>query len=193
MILNLAEEDNLVQKAREGDTRAFAELVRAHQQFAYHVALRALNNTQDAEDIVQEAFVKVWESLTSFRHDSRFRTWLYRIVMNLCYNQLPRLRKDINALDQDSIHLELSDTNLDMDPVLRLEGKETLTFIQQQIKYLPDQYRIMLLLRYQQGCSYAEISEILDVPLGTVKTGIFRARERLKDAVYEYFEERVLL
>jgi len=191
--LNLAEEDNLVQKAREGDTRAFAELVRAHQQFAYHVALRALNNTQDAEDIVQEAFVKVWESLTSFRHDSRFRTWLYRIVMNLCYNQLPRLRKDINALDQDSIHLELSDTNLDMDPVLRLEGKETLTFIQQQIKYLPDQYRIMLLLRYQQGCSYAEISEILDVPLGTVKTGIFRARERLKDAVYQYFEERVLL
>ena len=191
--MNLAEEDNLVQKAREGDTRAFAELVRAHQQFAYHVALRALNNTQDAEDIVQEAFVKVWESLTSFRHDSRFRTWLYRIVMNLCYNQLPRLRKDINALDQDSIHLELSDTNLDMDPVLRLEGKETLTFIQQQIKYLPDQYKIMLLLRYQQGCSYAEISEILDVPLGTVKTGIFRARERLKDAVYQYFEERVLL
>ena len=191
--MNLAEEDNLVQKAREGDTRAFAELVGAHQQFAYHVALRALNNTQDAEDIVQEAFVKVWEALTSFRHDSRFRTWLYRIVMNLCYNQLPRLRKDINALDQDSIHLELSDTNLDMDPVLRLEGKETLTFIQQQIKYLPDQYRIMLLLRYQQGCSYAEISEILDVPLGTVKTGIFRARERLKDAVYQYFEERVLL
>ena len=191
--MNLTEEDNLVQKAREGDTRAFAELVRAHQQFAYHVALRALNNTQDAEDIVQEAFVKAWESLTSFRHDSRFRTWLYRIVMNLCYNQLPRLRKDINALDQDSIHLELSDTNLDMDPVLRLEGKETLTFIQQQIKYLPDQYRIMLLLRYQQGCSYAEISEILDVPLGTVKTGIFRARERLKDAVYQYFEERVLL
>jgi RNA polymerase sigma-70 factor (ECF subfamily) len=191
--LNLAEEDNFVQKAREGDTRAFGELVRAHQQFAYHVALRALNNTQDAEDIVQEAFVKAWESLTNFRHDSRFRTWLYRIVMNLCYNQLPRLRKDINALDQDSIHLELSDTNLDMDPVLRLEGKETLTFIQQQIKYLPDQYRIMLLLRYQQGCSYAEISEILDVPLGTVKTGIFRARERLKDAVYQYHEERVLL
>lgn len=191
--MNLAEEDHLVQKAREGDTRAFAELVRAHQQFAYHVALRALNNTQDAEDIVQEAFVKAWKSLTSFRHDSRFRTWLYRIVMNLCYNQLPRLRKDINALDQDSIHLELRDTNLDMDPVLRLEGKETLTFIQKQIKYLPDQYRIMLLLRYQQGCSYAEISEILDVPLGTVKTGIFRARERLKDAVYQYHEERVLL
>jgi len=191
--LNLAEEGNLVRKAQEGDTGAFAELVREHQQFAYHVALRALNNTQDAEDIVQEAFVKVWESLTSFRHDSRFRTWLYRIVMNLCYNQLPRLRKDINALDQDSIHLELSDTSLDMDPVLCLEGKETLTFIQQQIKYLPDQYRIMLLLRYQQGCSYAEISEILDVPLGTVKTGIFRARERLKNAVYQYQEEWVLL
>jgi RNA polymerase sigma-70 factor (ECF subfamily) len=191
--LNSAAEDNLVRKAQEGDTRAFAELVLAHQQFAFHVALRALNNSQDAEDVVQDAFVKVWKSLKSFRHDSRFRTWLYRIVMNLCYNQLPKLRKDINTLDPDSIHLELMDTNLNMDPVIRLEGKETLTFIQQQIKSLPDQYRIMLLLRYQQGCSYAEISEILDVPLGTVKTGIFRARERLKDSVYKYQEEWVLL
>jgi RNA polymerase sigma-70 factor (ECF subfamily) len=191
--LNSAAEDNLVRKAQEGDTRAFAELVLAHQQFAFHVALRALNNSQDAEDVVQDAFVKVWKSLKSFRHDSRFRTWLYRIVMNLCYNQLPKLRKDINTLDPDSIHLELMDTNLNMDPVIRLEGKETLTFIQQQIKSLPDQYRIMLLLRYQQGCSYAEISEILDVPLGTVKTGIFRARERLKDSVNKYQEEWVLL
>ncbi len=191
--MNSAAEDNLVRKAQEGDTRAFAELVLAHQQFAFHVALRALNNSQDAEDVVQDAFVKVWKSLKSFRHDSRFRTWLYRIVMNLCYNQLPKLRKDINTLDPDSIHLELMDTNLNMDPVIRLEGKETLTFIQQQIKSLPDQYRIMLLLRYQQGCSYAEISEILDVPLGTVKTGIFRARERLKDSVYKYQEEWVLL
>lgn len=191
--MNSAAEDNLVRKAQEGDTRAFAELVLAHQQFAFHVALRALNNSQDAEDVVQDAFVKVWKSLKSFRHDSRFRTWLYRIVMNLCYNQLPKLRKDINTLDPDSIHLELMDTNLNMDPVIRLEGKETLTFIQQQIKSLPDQYRIMLLLRYQQGCSYAEISEILDVPLGTVKTGIFRARERLKDSVFKYQEEWVLL
>lgn len=191
--MNSAAEDNLVRKAQEGDTRAFAELVLAHQQFAFHVALRALNNSQDAEDVVQDAFVKVWKSLKSFRQDSRFRTWLYRIVMNLCYNQLPKLRKDINTLDPDSIHLELMDTNLNMDPILRLEGKETLTFIQQQIKSLPDQYRIMLLLRYQQGCSYAEISEILDVPLGTVKTGIFRARERLKDSVYKYQEESVLL
>lgn len=191
--MNSAAEDNLVRKAQEGDTRAFAELVLAHQQFAFHVALRALNNTQDAEDIVQDAFVKVWKSLNSFRHDSRFRTWLYRIVMNLCYNQLPKLRKDINALDPDSIHFELMDTSPDMNPVIRLEGKETLTFIHQQIKSLPDQYRIMLLLRYQQGCSYAEISEILDVPLGTVKTGIFRARERLKDSVYQYQEEWVLL
>ncbi len=191
--MNSAAENNLVRKAQEGDTQAFAELVLAHQQFAFHVALRALNNSQDAEDVVQDAFVKVWKSLKSFRQDSRFRTWLYRIVMNLCYNQLPKLRKDINNLDPGSIHLELMDTNLNMDPIIRLEGKETLTFIQQQIKSLPDQYRIMLLLRYQQGCSYAEISEILDVPLGTVKTGIFRARERLKDSVYKYQEESVLL
>ena len=189
--MNLTAERDLVQKAQEGDRGAFSELVRSHQQFAYNVALRAVNNNQDAEDIVQEAFVKAWKSISRFRLDARFGTWLYRIVINLCYNQLPRLRKEPEMLDEDHEGQWNKDNEPIGDPAGSLEQKEILELVQRQIQILPGQYQIMLLLRYQESCSYAEISEIMDLPLGTVKTGIFRARKRLKEAVTRVQEEKV--
>ena len=191
--MNLAEERNLVQRAQEGDSEAFSELVLSHQQFAYNVALRAVNNNQDAEDIVQEAFVRVWKSLAKFRMEARFKTWLYRIVMNLCYNQLPRLRKEPERLDEHQESQWNNDNGQMGDPVGSLESKEILDLVQRQIQNLPSQYQIMLLLRFQENCSYAEISEIMDLPLGTVKTGLFRARKRLKEAVTQVQEEKVKL
>ncbi len=191
--MNLAAERDLVQRAQEGDSGAFSELVLSHQQFAYNVALRAVNNSQDAEDIVQEAFVRAWKSLSRFRADARFRTWLYRIVINLCYNQLPKLQKEPELLndDQDGQWNKVNQRN--GDPVGSLEQKEVLDLIKRQIKTLPASYQIMLLLRVQEDCSYAEISEIMDLPLGTVKTGIFRARERLKEALAKVHDDKVRL
>jgi RNA polymerase sigma-70 factor (ECF subfamily) len=113
--------------------------------------------------------------------------------MNLCYNQLPKLRKELRSLEQGNGQVQLVETNPEMNPAAHLEGKETIAFVHQQIKSLPSQHQILLMLRYQQGCSYTEISEILDLPLGTVKTGIFRARERLKEVVYHLQKEWVRL
>jgi len=139
--LNLAAERNLVQRAQEGDSEAFSELVLSHQQFAYNVALRAVNNNQDAEDIVQEAFVRVWKSLAKFRMEARFKTWLYRIVMNLCYNQLPRLRKEPERLDEHQESQWNNDNGQMGDPVGSLESKEILDLVQRQIQNLPSQYQ----------------------------------------------------
>ena len=191
--MNLAAEQDLVQRAQGGDSGAFSELVLSHQQFAYNVALRAVNNNQDAEDIVQEAFVRVWKSLPRFRQEARFRTWLYRIVMNLCYSKLPRLRREPEMLDGDQESQWNIDTGHVGDPVGSLENKEALDLVQRQIQTLPGKYQIMLLLRFQENCTYAEISEIMDLPLGTVKTGLFRARKRLKEAVTPAQEEKVKL
>ena len=191
--MNLAAERDLVQRAQEGDSEAFSELVLSHQQFAYNVALRAVNNNQDAEDIVQEAFVRAWKSLSRFRLEARFRTWLYRIIMNLCYNQLPRLKREPEMLDEDQESQWNNDNGQMGDPESSLENKEVLGLVQRQIQTLPGQYQIMLLLRFQENCSYAEISEIMDLPLGTVKTGLFRARKRLKEAVTQDQEEKVRL
>jgi RNA polymerase sigma-70 factor (ECF subfamily) len=191
--LKLAVERDLVRKAQEGDSGAFSELVRSHQQFAYNVALRAVNNNQDAEDIVQEAFVRAWKSISKFRSDARFRTWLYRIVMNLSYNLLPRLKKAPEMLDEEQEGQWIKDTGHAGDPAGSLEQKEVMELVQRQIQTLPGQYQIMLLLRFQENCSYAEISEIMDLPLGTVKTGIFRARKRLKEAVILVSDKKVRL
>lgn len=184
-------EQDLVQRAREGDSGAFGELVEAHQGFAYHVALRAVDNSQDAEDIVQEAFVRAWRSLAGFRVESRFRTWLYRIVVNLCYSQLPRLRKEVNLLAAPNGQEVLPDKSPINDPELRMEDKQVLDRLQNHIQNLPGQHQILLLLRHREGCSYAEIAEIMDLPLGTVKTGIHRARKKLKQALLEDQEEWV--
>lgn len=189
--MNQAAERNLVQRAQEGDSRAFGELVEAHLDFAYNVALRAVDNSQDAEDIVQEAFVRVWKSLAGFRAEARFRTWLYRIVVNLCYSQLPGLRKEVIQLDGPNGQEIIPDKSPEGDPVANLEDRQALLFIQEQIRILPGKYQILLLLRHQDGCSYAEIAEIMDLPLGTVKTGIHRARKKLKEALLQDQEEWV--
>ena len=189
--MNSEAEKNLVQRAQQGDTGAFSDLVEAHQHFAYNVALRAVNNSQDAEDIVQEAFVRAWKSLSRFRQDARFKTWIYRIVMNLCYNHLPRLKDAPLLLNEELAIQSKSGNGQDVNPVSRLETKEMLEVIQSHIRDLPNQYQIMLLLRFQENCSYGEISEIMDLPLGTVKTGIHRARKRLKAAIRQSPEKKV--
>jgi RNA polymerase sigma-70 factor (ECF subfamily) len=190
-ILNQAAERNLVQRAQEGDSRAFGKLVEAHQVFAYNVALRAVDNSQDAEDIVQEAFVRAWKSLGGFRTVSRFRTWLYRIVVNLCYSQLPRLRRDMIQLDSPNGQEVIPDKSPEGDPVASLEVRQAIALVQEQIRILPSKFQILLLLRHREGCSYAEIAEIMDLPMGTVKTGIHRARKKLKEALLQDQEDWV--
>ena len=186
-----AVERDLVQRAQEGDSGAFGKLVEAHQVFAYNVALRAVDNSQDAEDIVQEAFMRAWRSLAGFRVDARFRTWLYRIVVNLCYSRLPQIRRDVIRLEGSNGQVTIPDRSLEGDPEARLEDQQLLAFIQERIRSLPGQYQILLLLRHHQDCSYKEIAEIMDLPLGTVKTGIHRARKTLKQVVAQDREEWV--
>ena len=114
-------EDKLVHRAQQGDTQAFAELVLEHQRFAFNLALRALSDPQEAEDIVQEAFLKAWQALSRFRRQARFQTWLYRIVMNLCYNRLPRLRVEMEQANEEAIDFLESKTR---EYLLQISRKE---------------------------------------------------------------------
>lgn len=182
-------EAELVRRARAGDQQAFADLVLEHQQFVYNLALRSLNDSLEAEDISQEAFVRAWLALPNFRGQSRFRTWLYRIVTNLCYNRIPRLRSELCALGDDPI-LEIP-AEAHSDPLAGLEAAERRAFLHRQIDALPESYRLLLSLRFQQDLSYAEIAEVVSMPIGTVKTGLFRARERLREALQAYEENAV--
>ncbi len=180
------EEQNWVERAKAGDVDAFGALVLAHQQFVYNLAWRALGDEHEAQDAAQEAFLRVWQALPNFRGQAQFRTWLYRIVTNVCYGRLPRLRRQLADLGEMDV-AEMPDEN-QPDLGAGLEADQQRAFLWRQIEALPESYRVLVLLRYQQDLPYEEIASILSLPLGTVKTGLFRARARLRQAL-SAFEE----
>jgi RNA polymerase sigma-70 factor, ECF subfamily len=184
-------ETQLIQKARRGDHEAFAALVTLHERFVYNLALRTLGNPDDAADTAQEAFVRAWLALPAFREQASFRTWLYRIVLNLCLNRFPRLRRELHDLTQDEMADIPEPPSARLDPLASIELQEQHAFLHREIERLPEQYRLLVSLRYQHDLSYDEIAAMLSLPLGTVKTGLFRAKARLSEALSIYQEEVV--
>ena len=181
-------EQHLIQRAQKGDSEAFAALVTEHQRYVYNLALRLLNNEEEALDLAQETFVRAWTALPNFRGQSQFRTWLYRIVTNLCYNRLPNLRRSLTELGDDII-AELPETDLAFDnPAYSLESRELRTYLHQAIDRLDENYRLLISLRYQNELSYEEIATVLGISVGTVKSRIARAREALRGRLGEDFK-----
>ncbi len=184
-----ARERALVQRAQRGDTAAFAELAAAQQRFIYNLALRALGDPQEAEDVAQEALISAWLALPRFRGEAQFRTWLYRIVTHACYKRLPALRRELAALgqDDDASLGDLADlADEGMDPAARVEDGELRAYLHRQIAALPAAARMLIVLFYGQGLSCEEIGAVLEMSLPAVKTGLSRARERLRQALLAY-------
>jgi RNA polymerase sigma-70 factor, ECF subfamily len=181
-------EQQLIQRAQKGDQEAFAALVNEHQRYIYNLALRILKNEEEALDLAQETFVRAWMALPNFRGQSQFRTWLYRIVTNLCYNRLPNLRRSLNELG-DEVIAEIAETDIAFDnPAHGLESRELRSYLHRAIDNLDENYRLLISLRYQSELSYEEIATMLNLPLGTVKTGLFRAKEQLRRALETHQE-----
>jgi len=177
-------ERQLIAQAQRGDAVAFEALVMTHAQFVHNLALRVVGNPQDAEDLAQEAFLRAWRALPGFRAEAKFSTWLYRIVTNLCYNHLPRLKKQLAELDPDEDALQLADERQSTETGLL--SRELEQVLHNAVDALPESQRLLITLRHTQGLSYTEIAEITGQPLGTVKTGLFRARRALQTALERY-------
>lgn len=175
-------DQSLVARAAAGDARAFERLVERHGTYAYNLALRTLRDPAEAEDVTQEALIRAWRALPRFRQGARFRTWLYRIVVNCCYDRMPGLKRELAALDPDDTPGLASGAPLGDASAERQELRAAL---QGAIEALPDAQRMLITLRHLQEMSYQEIAEATGMPLGTVKTGIFRARRSLRAVLEE--------
>jgi RNA polymerase sigma-70 factor (ECF subfamily) len=176
-------EPTLIQRAQKGDHDAFALLVHEHQRYVYNLALRVVRDENEALDLAQETFVRAWTALPNFKGQSQFRTWLYRIVTNLCYNRLPALRRSLNDLGDDVME-QIPETDSGFDnPAFVLESDEIRSHLYQAIDALDENYRLLITLRYQNDLSYEEIASTLNLPLGTVKTGLYRAKEQLRSVL----------
>lgn len=172
----------LVLQAQQGDQAAFEQLVRRHQRYVFNVAYRVLNDYAEAEDVAQAAFIRAWRGITGFRSQARFTTWLYRITYNLCLNRLPRLKREL--LNIEPLEDVLDDSTL--PPSIAFEMQEQLAFLHTELDRMPEKYRLVLTLRYLQHLSYDEIAAALNLPMGTVKTHIHRARQLLMDRMREW-------
>lgn len=172
------DEQTLVEQAQSGDANAFAELVTQHGRMIYNLCLRTLENPHEAEDVAQETFLRAWKALPRFRAQSRLSTWLYRIATNLCYNRLPHLQRELSALNADEV-VDLPDERQGVEA--QIVSAESVAVVDSAVKQLPESYRLLIILRHMQGLSYAEIADVTGMPLSSVKTGIFRARHRLRE------------
>ncbi len=175
-------EKNLVRRAQRGDADAFEALVNEHAAYVYNLALRVLDQPQEAEEAVQETFLRVWRSLEGFRGRSQFRTWLYTIVTRICYDRLPGLKQELSAIDPQKVSLA-DERRQPEEVVISTEFQETLV---QAVSELPPHYRLLITLRHMQEMSYQEIARVTGQPLGTVKTGIHRARRLLAKRLNDY-------
>jgi RNA polymerase sigma-70 factor (ECF subfamily) len=179
-------EQDLIQRSQKGDQDAFSALVEEHQPYVYNLAFRVLKDENEALDLTQETFVRAWTALPNFRRQSQFRTWLFRITTNLCYNRLPNLRRSLNDLGDDVL-AEIPGTNFD-NPAHEFESSETKSHLYRAVEELDTNYKLLITLRYQNELSYEEIATALNLPLGTVKTGIFRAKEQLRRSLAQMEE-----
>ena len=177
------QEAMIVQRIIGGETEAFELLVLEYQKNVYNVALRITGNAEDAADMAQEAFIKAFNSISSFKGDSRFSVWLYRIVSNVSVDFLrskarrPSSSLSIENEEGETVELEIADESL--SPEKLLETKLSSQAVRRGLDSLPEDYRQILLLREIQGLSYDEIAQVLDIEIGTVKSRIFRARKKL--------------
>ncbi|HZJ85099.1 MAG TPA: sigma-70 family RNA polymerase sigma factor [Syntrophomonadaceae bacterium] len=180
-------DERLVKESLQGDKAAFEELVFQYQNKIYALSYRYMGNEQDAYDMTQEAFLKAYRSLRTFKGDSSFGTWMYRVATNVCLDELRRRKRRIVAfsLDEplatqegDELGKEIPDNSL--TPDLIYEQKELSEYIQSQLNELKSEHKTVIILRDIMGLTYEEMAGVLDVSLGTVKSRLSRARISLR-------------
>ena len=173
----------LLGRLRAGDGGAFEELVRTYQHRVFGVAFRMLNNAADAEEIAQEVFLRAHRGLADFRGDAKLSTWLYAIASRLCLNRLGSGERAMTR-GGDAVLMQLPHEASGPDTVL--EQSELEAALHRAIAELPDERRIVVVLRDLEGLAYEEIAEALDLPVGTVRSRLHRARLDLKDKLERF-------
>lgn len=181
------QEQQWIAAARQGDQEAFAQLIHLYEKRVFALTLRMCKNPSDAEEAAQEAFFSAWQGIRFFREESSFSTWLYRLASNACVDLLRKEGRHRSAagpsLNDEALDMDVADTA--PSPHTLAERAELRQQIEKGLSALPEEYRHVLILRELHQRSYDEISEILSLDLGTVKSRINRGRKRMRKILLE--------
>lgn len=183
----------LVERVQQGDKKAFDLLVGKYQQKIFNLVLRFVSDPDEALDVCQESFIKAYRAIGNFRGDSAFYTWLYRIAANTAKNYLATMKRRPPKTDLDAVEAEQYVTdgrlkNVDT-PEREMMRDEIQHTVNKTIEGLPEELRTALLLREIEGMSYEEIAEVMDCPIGTVRSRIFRARDAVDKKLQPLLEK----
>jgi RNA polymerase sigma-70 factor (ECF subfamily) len=172
----------LVQKARSGDQKAYAELLGRYRDAIYFMLLKMVNNPSDAEDLTIEAFGKAFKNIGQYTPNFAFSTWLFKIATNNCIDFIRKKRAATISLDQSNDDPETATVTIQsdtLDPEAHMINSQKVKLLREVVNKLKPRYRTLVELRYFKEYSYEEISQELELPIGTVKAQLFRARELL--------------
>lgn len=173
-------EPELIRAAQSGDRDALITLLRNIEQHVYRTAYYILNNEQDAMDAAQEALIRIYTKINSYEEKAQFKTWVQRIVTNICIDKFRRAKPSVSIEEHEMVFQD--NQNVESEVMSTYVAKD----IQDAINKLPEHHRTVIVLRYLQDLSYNEIADCLDLPLNTVKSYLFRARQQLQNLLQEY-------
>jgi RNA polymerase sigma-70 factor (ECF subfamily) len=175
----------LIAQAQQGDPQALTQLLLSQQHYVYSIAMSVLKNPEDAADLTQEAFIRLFRALPQYNGESRFTTWLYRLVVNMGRDELRRRGRQVQIAppapeeeETDQV-ASVADDDRWADPEQALDSRELRDQVRRALGQLEEHYRLVLTLYYFEEMKYTDIAEILDIPLNTVKSHIRRGKERL--------------
>ena len=186
-MLNMTEAE-LVKQSCAGSLEAFEQLILLYEKRVYTIAYKYMGNHEDASDMAQEAIIKAYQSIGSFRGDAAFGTWLGKITANRCLDELRKRKNLLLTSLEETMELEEGSVKKEMEsptatPEEHAVQQETSVYMQMLIGELKEEYRVAIILRELEGYSYEEIAEMLSCSLGTVKSRISRARQYLKERI----------
>jgi RNA polymerase sigma-70 factor, ECF subfamily len=175
----------MIRRAQAGNPEALTQLIVSQQHYVYSIAMSVLKHPDDAADLTQEAFIRLFRALPQYNGESRFTTWLYRLVVNLGRDELRRRGRQVQVIPpvadeegQDELS-SVADDDRWADPSLALDSRELRDDVRRALAQLEEHYRLVLTLYYFDDMKYSDIAEVLDIPLNTVKSHIRRGKERL--------------
>jgi RNA polymerase sigma-70 factor (ECF subfamily) len=185
-------EEQLVKRSLQGDLQAFEELVLGYQSKVYALTYRYMGNEEDTYDMFQETFIKAYRSLPTFKGQSSFGTWIYRIASNVCLDELRRRKRRIptlsldepaTTLDGNELEVEIADTSYSID--ILYEQKELSSSIQEVLDQMKKEHKTAIILRDILDLSYEEMAKVMGCSMGTVKSRLSRARNILKEKLLQ--------